>query len=366
MAGEERWDNLRRIPHSTPGRWIQTVDISSLSGDLRPRSSKLRADTCLSDVFRLTPFLTGFTSDPKFVLSGRVMKALGEVSYKLTNLKGLAASEDSLSIPESPWLLKRDPLTALVRACAASLEILEIIGTGAAQDEDTVNGIIVQHELQFVPIHMPRLHTLALHGVPSSPIFYTLLHSSLPSLVRLTFTVYPSRHSREAQSPSAAFLGAHGSTLESLILSTPPDWPPPDYAGTFTVPARGSPVYLEHSILHLLPKLVRLNLSFPLPPLLLLPVRGSPLRTLLFPRPIPALLPFVLEMSQGSPDGRLPTIDGIGLKKVVWTKSRWLRSDVGLSSRMARTAGDQAEMIRWRRALAKLKVQVIDADGKAV
>lgn len=370
-AGDRRWDNLRRIPHSTPGRWIQSIDISALSNDLSSRSAKFKADTCLNDIFHLTPFLTHLISDPKIVISGRVMRALGEShNPTLRVIKGFAPSEDYMYMPSSPWLLTRDPLIFLVRACAATLEVLELVGPGATQDEDTVAALISQRELAFPPIYLPRLHTLALAGLPCSPLFYTLLYSPIPSLVRLTFTIYPSRHSRDTQSSSAAFLANHGHSIESLILTTPPDWPPPDYVGTFTIPPQGSKAYFDHSILHLLPRLLRLNLSFPLPPLLLIPNPATPLRTLLFPRPIPALLPFVLEMAhiggERSPvESRMPG-DRAGLRKVVWTKARWLRSDVGAASRMARVAGDQSEMVRWRRALTKSSVQLIDADGKAV
>jgi hypothetical protein len=323
------------------------------------------------DIFRLTPFLTHLLSDPKIVISGRVMRALGENhTLTLRVIKGFAPSEDCMYMPSSPWLVTRDPLIFLVRGCAATLEVLELVGPGATQDEDTVSALIDQCELVFPSIHLPRLHTLALTGLPCSPLFYSLLHSPISSLIRLTFTVYPSRHSRDTQSPSAAFLAAHGQSIESLILGTPPDWPPPDYVGTFTVPPHGSKTYFDHSILHLLPKLARLHLSFPLPPLLLIPNYATPLRTLLFPRPIPELLPFVLEMAQIGGERKhgesRSAGDQAGLRKVMWTKARWLRSDVGATSRVARVAGDQSEMIRWRRALAKSNVQLIDVDGKVV
>lgn len=363
MAGDQRWDNLRRIPHSTPGRWVQSLDIATLSTDLSSRTSRLKADTMLTDILNLTPFLTQFVSDPKFMLSSRAIRALGgeaRSSARLRVIRGLFAGEDSMSMPASPWLLAKDPLIALLRGCASTLETLEVVGAGATQSEDEVASLILQHELSFSPIHIPHLHTLALLGVPCSPLFFTLIYSSLPTLLRLTLTVYPSRHSREAQSFSAAFLAAHGQTIESLILPTPPDWPPPDYVGTFTAPPQGTQAFIDHSILHLLPKLARLNLSFPLPPLLLVPEKSSALKTLLFPRPIAALLPFVTEMARGNGE------HGSGLRKIVWTKARWLRSDVGASSRMARTAGDQAEMLRWRRALVKLGVQLLDADGKTL
>lgn len=305
--------------------------------------------------------MTHFQSDPKFALSGRAMKALSEGRPSILRvIKGLSAGDDSMSMPPNPWLLAKDPLVALVRACALTLETLEVVGPGATQDEEELAATILQYGLSFSAILLPHLQTLSLNGVPCSPLFYTLINSSIPSLTRLTLTVYPSRYSRDTQSPSAAFLASHGKTIESLILPTPPDWPPPDYVGTFTVPPQGSRAYFGHSILHLLPKLERLNLSFPLPPLLLISRNPTSLKTLLFPRPIPALLPFILELAQSRDE------KGSGLKKVVWTKSRWLRRDVGATSRMARTAGDQAEMLRWRRALVKLDVQLIDADGKAV
>jgi len=91
---------------------------------------------------------------------------------------------------------------------------------------------------------------------------------------------------------------------------------------------------------------------FPLPPLVLLPQHDSPLRTLVIPRPMANLLAFVQEMAARG-----------GLATVVWSKARWLRSDVGQASRGARMAGEQAEMRRWKRLLAG-KVRLIDADGR--
>jgi len=201
------------------------------------------------------------------------------------------------------------------------------------------------------------------------------LNSALPSLTRLTLTIYPSRLT---PSHSALFLAAHGESLESLILPTPPDWPPPDYASYN--PSQTSATSPE-SLLHILPRLVRLNLSFPLPPLLLIPPAPGPaphpLRTLFFPRPIPSLFPFIIEMANKNfevrsavPEARdsnptqSPAGRSIGsLQTVVWTKSKWLRSDVGYTSRTARMSGEQVEMRRWKRVLAG-RVRLLDADGK--
>ena len=374
FTADQRWDSLRRIPFSTPGRWIQTLDVSSLSSSLPTRSAKLRADTVLSSLFRIIPFLSTLILDPKMVLSGRAMTALAEgCGGRIRVLKGLSAGLDFGSMPPSPFLVARDPLTALVRVCRF-IEVLEVFGPGQTQDEESFLQLQMAHELTYEALALNRLHTLTLHGIPQSPLFYALLKSGLPSLSRLTLTIYPSVL---MPSPSALFLSAHGQTIESLILPAPPDWPAPDYASyNPSLISANSP----ESLLHILPRLVRLNLSFPLPPLLLIPLTSSPyphpLRTLFFPRPIPSLLPFIIEMANEnglhgssshaqSHDSELHDhAPGIGsLRTVVWTKSKWLRSDVGHTSRTARTSGEQVEMRRWKRVLAG-KVRLLDADGK--
>lgn len=53
-----------------------------------------------------------------------------------------------------------------------------------------------------------------------------------------------------------------------------------------------------------------------------------------------------------------------GLTTIMWTKAKWLRSDVGSMSRGARFAGEQAEMLKWRRMFAGRGVRLLDADGK--
>ncbi|KAF9511024.1 hypothetical protein BS47DRAFT_1471381 [Hydnum rufescens UP504] len=265
FTADQQWDSLRRIPFSTPGRWIQTLDISSFSSSLDTRSAKLRADTLLSSLFRLTPFLSTLLLDPKMVLSGRAMRALAEgCGGRIRVLRGLSAGLDFGSMPPSQFLVARDPLTALVRICRF-LEVLEVFGPGQTQDEESFLQTQTTHELTHEAIVLNRLHTLTLHGIPQSPLFFALLNSALPSLTRLTMTIYPSRL---MPSHSALFLAAHGESIESLILPTPPDWPPPDYASYN--PSQTSANSPE-SLLHILPHLVRLNLPFPLPPLLLIP-----------------------------------------------------------------------------------------------
>ncbi len=243
------------------------------------------------------------------------------------------------------------------------------MGPGLIQDEDPFLSIMETHELKFEPIPLSHLQKLSVIGLPQSPFFYSLMRSTLPSLKHLTITVYPSRLS---PSPSATFLAEHGDTIESLTLASPPDWPPPDYTSYHPSPA----AYNSESLLHILPQLTQLNLCFPLPPLLLLPTPDTPLHTLLFPRPLPALLPFVqslvanttttnslINLNGAAPEGKAKSNNVHRLKTLVWTKSKWLRSDLGTTSRGARMAGDQVEMHRWKRIFAR-KLKLLDADGK--
>ena len=369
QSSDQQWDSLRRIPYSTPGRWIQYLDFTGLGDSLTTRRTKLHTDTLLSNIFRFTPFLSSLVLHPKMSLSRRAMTAIAEgCGARLEVLKGFFVCADLATMPPSQWLVQSDPLTALVRSCP-NLETLEVIGPGLIQDEEPFLTIMETHELKFQPIPLFRLQNLSIIGLPQSPFFYSLMRSKLPSLIRLTITVYPSRLS---PSPSAAFLAKHGDTIESLVLAVPPDWPAPDYTSYRPSPS----AYTSESILHILPRLTRLNICFPLPPLLLLPIPNTPLRTLLFPRPLPALLPFVQSLVANAssshshtdskcaaPEGTVKSESADGLQTLVWTKSRWLRNDLGAASRGARMAGDQAEMHRWKRMFSR-KLRLLDADGK--
>src|SRR5258708_22308370 len=115
QSSDQQWDSLRRIPYSTPGRWIQSLDFTGIADSLTTRATKLHTDTLLSDLFRFTPLLSSLALHPKINLSRRAMTAIAEgCGARLEVLKGLFVCDDSATMPPSQWLGPSDPPLALL------------------------------------------------------------------------------------------------------------------------------------------------------------------------------------------------------------------------------------------------------------
>ncbi|GLB35773.1 hypothetical protein LshimejAT787_0300610 [Lyophyllum shimeji] len=120
---EQKWDSIRRIPYSAPGRWVQTLDLSRLA--FTGQAQALQFDSILTKLFPLVPFLARLTMNPSFVLSRRAMAALGERegAVKLRALEGISY------IPGRMPSWDQDPLIQLLRNCP-HLEEIDVIGQG--------------------------------------------------------------------------------------------------------------------------------------------------------------------------------------------------------------------------------------------
>ena len=330
-SADQKWDSIRRIPYSTPGRWVQILDLSALQAD------SLRFDSLLTQLFPLVPFLSRLALPPEFVLSRRAAASLAyrERSVNIRVLEGIGYVPTSCSPDE-------DPLVQLLRLCP-NLEQLEVINQGF-QPTDLEWDTFESHSTAMVlppnsePLHLPYLHTITMLSMPWSPLLLCLLHSPLPSLTKLTITPYndiPYPTSLVSQ-----FIHTHGEKLRSLLLFTPRTWPTTLHPSPSTL--------LETS-----PNLRHLSLEMPLPRLTIPspPSKSHPLQILSIPRPntefwkvVERLLPL------------MPSLRAIRARDL-----RWLRPGMTLR---AQEAGVQGELREWRRRLAPRGVRVLDADWK--
>lgn len=366
-SSDQRWDSIRRIPYSTPGRWVQMLDLSEIV--LVHSKEMLSVDSSLIRLFPLLPFLTSLYLVPEILLSNRVLAALQckDGIGELRSLKGVTLSVPIGNAPVQPLAPSPDAVVRLLGNCP-HMEQLEIACTDANSPElESVVDLDLRSfrdeaEVTVLPppLHVPNLRCLCLSSVPTDSLFLTLVHTPLPALRHLVIAPRGDRHTSQL----SALLAAHGRSLISLRINTPRylstsigDAPPP--------PPPPPPV------LTCCPELHYLALDQQLLPVLELlePAQdggggdgsgsgsGSPhpqphpLRVLTIARPnarflreVEALLP------------RLPSLRVVRARAV-----RWLRAGV---SGKALEAGVQGEMHEWRRRFARRGVRLVDGDWR--
>lgn len=332
-TSEKKWDSIRRIPYSTPGRWVQALDLSNVA--FTSRTEALALDSLLTSLFPLMPFLNRFALNPSHLLSRRAIEALAlrkEPKF-LRILAGISYVPGLLPIAEE------DPLVRLIRSCS-QLEELEVIGQGLDPTEIEFSADaeldLSPPEANFEPLAFPNLHTLTLLSMHNNPLLIALLHSPLPALRKLTLTPYDDVP--YPVSLSSTFLLTHGASLRSLLLFTPKSWPTRRHS---------SPAVL----LETCPALRHISLEDPLPTLTLPQDSHHSLQIISIPRPNAE---FWKTLDQLLP--RLSSLRAVRTRDV-----RWLRQ--GMTSR-ALEAGVQGEMREWRRRLVRKGIRLLDADWK--
>ncbi|KAF8628240.1 hypothetical protein AX15_004016 [Amanita polypyramis BW_CC] len=329
-SADQKWDSIRRIPYSTPGRWVQSIDLSKL--EWVGQAQALQFDSILTNLLPLLPFLARLSINPSFIISKRALNALADKDG-ISNLRFL---EGFSHVPPPSLLTDDDPFVRLLRRCTA-LELLELIGRGPYLAELEVppdhNPALSE---SFSPLNLPNLRTLCILSMHSSPLMLALLNSPLPSLKKLTITPY--HDVPYPASLASRFIEAHGRSLRSLILLTLRSWPTPLHPS--------SPALLQ-----ICPNLHHLSLEKPLTTLIL--YEEHPLEILSIPRPDPDFWRVVQQLLP-----KLPTLKAIRIRDV-----RWLRD--GVSSH-AQIAGVQGWMREWAQRLGRNGVHVLDADWKGL
>ncbi|KAG2045105.1 hypothetical protein BDR03DRAFT_937927 [Suillus americanus] len=343
-SADQMWDSIRRIPYSTPGRWVQVLDLSELLAEL-DSSAYYALNALLTQLFPLLPFLAKLTLYSGFLLSHRALASLTHRDGS-SNIRALGG------IYYDPFIYSavatgEDPFVQLLQVCV-NLEILEVTGVGLDDTDlgshlDNTENLKIPH--MATPLHLPRLQSLTLLSMPSSLLMHALLHSPLPRLQNLSLTPYDDIPF--PASLSSLFLEKHGQHLRTIFLSTPRSWPTRYHPSPTT-------------ILHTSPHLRHLSLEYPLPALTITfqtPLTGVsspfnlPLQILSIPRPsgdfwvtLERLLPF------------LPSLKIIRMRDV-----RWLRR--GMTPR-AQEAGIQGEMREWDRRLTRRGIRLLDGKWK--
>ncbi|KAG1757829.1 hypothetical protein EDB19DRAFT_68241 [Suillus lakei] len=343
-SADKMWDSIRRIPYSTPGRWVQMLDLSELLAGL-DSSTYYAVNALLAQLFPLLPFLAKLTLYSNFLLSRRALASLTHRDGS-SNIRALSG------IYYDPFIYSavatgEDPFVQLLRVCV-NLELLEVTGVGLDDTSpeshfDNTEGL--KTPSIAAPLYLPHLRTLTLLSMPSSLLMHALLHSPLPRLQTLSLTPYDDIPF--PASLSSLFLETHGQHLHTIFLFTPKSWPTRYHSSPTT-------------LLNTSPHLRHLSLEYPLPALTITfqtPLIGAsslftlPLQILSIPRPssdfwvaLEKLFPF------------LPSLQVIRMRDV-----RWLR--YGMTSR-AQEAGIQGEMREWNRRLTRRGIRLLDGNWK--
>lgn len=359
-SSEQRWDSIRRIKYSTPGRWVSSLSLCRL--DVVTRKETYRADELLTTLFPLLPFLTRLELSLSMQLSRRAMCSLGvrEGARHLRALKSVkydSVGFVSMALAEG-GIAYEDPLTELV-ACLHGLEELEIIGPGLDDLELAIASSTSDHQNDRVfssppssPLHLPHLHTLTILSMPTSDLLIHLTNTPLPSLRNVIITPYGTLS--PPLSHVTRFLKAHGPSIRTLVLHTPPAWPTAVYP-----PPSG--------LLEMMPRLKALSLELPPPPPQSTstltasfwsqpptqPSNPHPLRSLWIPRPTATFRTALVT------ERLLPPYTC--LMEVRARDVRWARK--GMNAQ-AEAAGVQGEMRVWQRLLKTKSVLMVDAEGR--
>ena len=191
-SSDQRWDSIRRIPYSTPGRWVQALDLSEMVV-LDHSTDLLSVDSNLTRLFSLLPSLTNLYLVPGMLLSNSVLTALQckDGIGELRSLKGVKLSVPVGNAPAQTLgpspdavvrLLRNSPrLEQLEIACADAnnLELEPIVDLDLSSFRDEV-------AVTLPPLlYLPNLESLCLSTVPIGSLFLTLLRTPLPSLRHL-------------------------------------------------------------------------------------------------------------------------------------------------------------------------------------
>ncbi|KAG1825679.1 uncharacterized protein BJ212DRAFT_1315491 [Suillus subaureus] len=343
-SADQMWDSIRRIPYSTPGRWVQVLDLSEFLVEL-DSSACYAINALLTQLFPLLPSLAKLTLYSGFLLSRRALASLTHRDGS-SNIRALGG------IYYDPFIYSavatgEDPFVQLLRVCV-NLELLEVTGVGLDDTDleshfDNTENLKTPH--MVAPLYLPHLRSLTLLSMPSSLLMHALLHTPLPRLRTLSLTPYDDIPF--PASLSSLFLEKHGQYLHAIFLFTPKSWPTRYHSSPIT-------------ILHTSPRLRHLSLEYPLPALTIAsqtPLTDAsspfihPLQILSIPRPnsdfwvtLERLLPF------------LPSLQIIRTRDV-----RWLRR--GMTFR-AQETGVQGEMREWNRRLTRRGIRLLDSNWK--
>ncbi|KAF9245894.1 hypothetical protein BU15DRAFT_85554 [Melanogaster broomeanus] len=311
-TADQKWDSIPRIPYSTPGRWVQKLDMSAMAATLDSKQAFV-VDSLLTRLFPLIPFLVRLSLPSTLPLSRRALAALGGICYDISFSSTASTGED--------------PIVQLLQTCH-NLERLEVIGCAIYPvDFDSLPGGLeaVPVPASTVELNLPYLHSITLLYMPSSSLMYALLNTSLPRLRALSVTPYD-----DIPYPGAfasRLLDIHGQSLSSLSF----------FRAQNLAYAPSSPLHaLYCALLPYATDSTQMEL---------------PLQVLSIPRPnhefwrvLMTWLPY------------LPSLKVVRIRDI-----QWLRR--GMNNH-AQEAGVQGEMRDWRRRLERKGIRLLDGNWK--
>ncbi len=344
LRGERRWDSLKRIPQSIPGRYITSLDLSKLAPNLDHSgpSDYLLVNNCLTSILPLVPNLTSLKLPNDIGMGWSTLRAIqaSSIASQLRTLEGLRLQQ----VLDGDG---QDPVVSLLQEMP-NLEVLGVTGLGSNDEGFDWYSVPSAQEL----LDLPRLHTLILKGVKHGLFISNLVRSELPALRNLSISSYASLGNDETQ----PLIEAHGEKLVSLTFLPTSDWP--------AVQINPSPTVLSDC-----PNLVHLsNLTsacVPVPETFASDAVTSPhpLRKLTICR-------WSNSTSQANPAQRpdrvltalyrnMSTIVP-SLKTIRVENFTWLRRDLG---RAAMETGVNGSLRKWSATFASHGVHVVDKDG---
>lgn len=325
---DQKWDSIRRIPYSTPGRWVRILDLNQLSS--MDQAQAVLIDSLLTRLFPMTPFLSILSINPSVVLSRRALSALA-LRDGAINIRVLSGPLNYVT--PSTSTSDEDPFVQLLRCCP-NIEELSVVGQGLDSTELEFKFPSINPS-SMVPLALPKLRELTMLSMYSSPLMHALLQSPLPDLTKLTLTPYDDIP--YPASLTSQFISIHGETLKSLLLLTPKSWPTTRHP---------SPA----NILTCAPNILHLSLEAPLPTLAGITGKHH-LKILSIPRPDAEFWQVLERLLPCLPD----------LKAIRARDVHWLRKGV---TSMAREAGVQGEMREWGRRLERRGIRLLDGEWR--
>ncbi|CAG7853688.1 SubName: Full=Uncharacterized protein {ECO:0000313/EMBL:CCA73627.1} [Serendipita indica DSM 11827] len=324
IDSDRKWDNLRRIRYSTPGRWVESLDLSHLSH--LTGGQHLKFDKLVAQLFPILPFLRRLTLDHTAPLSRGAMHTLADsdAALSLTILRGV-----HIPSTQRASYLQTESLVQLLRSCV-NLEQLELRGEGLDGDGDMHDPDAIYAPANF---DLPNLTLLSVVHVPFSPIIQALARAELASLCAMTITLYADY---AKTSDASKLLDAHATKLTTLTFSPCEAWP-------------STTTHTPEDILDMCPRLRYLSLAI-IPNSLSRPTVPSPLAILCIPRPTIEFLNRIVEPL-------MPSLREVRIREV-----RYLSKAMGMG---AAKAGSSAIILEWRRRLSRRGVIVLDAVGRS-
>ncbi|ORY35464.1 hypothetical protein BCR39DRAFT_509859 [Naematelia encephala] len=202
VRGDKKWTDIHLHPYSTPGRWIQTLDLSHLTdqGFFSPHPT-----TIARSMFALSSLCPNL----KHLVLPLGAEGGWEEHVIRSCARGLKALEG----------VHENTLAKVLRAESRCLKNLQVLSFVGAAGDGGYEGIGQwNNNQQEGSFKFDKLHTLILHNrVNDGPLLDALVDRELPQLKRLVITAYHQR--------TRAIHETHGNQLLSLTFLPPIEYP---------------------------------------------------------------------------------------------------------------------------------------------